>query len=164
MKMEKKSAGGRRTVVQACLQQNVVHRRPSRGNAGIRSWSLQDAGLHYLGHPVYRVLGQPLPSLLRRGMFVQGLYRIGRRTLRRAVTSSNAYRQCRHCEDDDERTRNAPPTTFEICQTQHSRLTRSLPISYHIVLRRRKQRGVTTVTELHRHILLIRRLYAWLHR
>jgi hypothetical protein len=118
-----RSAGWRRTVVEACFQQNTGHWRPSQGNARIRSWSLQDAGLQRLRHPVYGVLRQMLPNLFRRRMFVQGLYRIGRRTLRRTIASSYAHSQGRHGEDDDERARSPGPATLEICQMQHSRLT-----------------------------------------
>ena len=140
-----RSARGRRTVVQACFQQNTGHWRASGGNAWIRRWSLQEAGLQHLGHPVHGVLRQTLPNLFRRGMFVQGLYWIGRRTLRRTVASSYAYGQRRHGEDDDNRAPSPAPTTLEIRQMQHLEL-RDLLISYHIVLHGRKQLGVTTVT------------------
>jgi hypothetical protein len=157
-----RSAGRRRTVVQACFQQNIGHRWPSWGNAGIRSWSLQDASLDHLGHPVYGVLRQPWPSLLWRGVFVQGLYRIGRRTLRRTVTSSDAHRQRRYSEDDDERTRSPSPATLEICQMQHSRLTRpAYFLPYRLAWTQVARRNYRNCGDT---ILLIRRRSAWLHR
>jgi hypothetical protein len=118
-----RSAGWRRTVIQACFQQNIGHRWPSWGNAGIGGWSLQDAGLQHLRHPGDRVFRQTLPNLLRRRMFVQGFYRIGRRTLRRTIASSYAYGERRDRKDDNQGTPNPAPETFEICQMQHSRFT-----------------------------------------
>ena len=56
-------------------------------------------------------------------MFVQGFYRIGRRTLRRTVPRGYAYGERRDREDDNEGTPSFAPGTFEICQVQHSRLT-----------------------------------------
>jgi len=96
-------AGRRRTVVQACFEQNVGDRRSSRSNTGIRTRSQQDAGSHHLRHPVDRRVGQTLPRLLRRRMFVQGSCGIGR-TLRGTVSGSDTNRERSHRQENDDRT------------------------------------------------------------